>query len=82
MKPSKPAFSTGFMAGVLLALFFLGALFWAGEQDPFTRKWFALKTANGDPVKCVAVLPQLVQRRPVIIYAHGHEHRDAGESAA
>jgi acetyl esterase/lipase len=55
----------------LVILLFLGALFWAEEQDPFSRKWFTLKTANGDSVKCVAVLPKPMRKYPVVIYAHG-----------
>ena len=52
-------------------LLFLGALFWSKEEDPFTRQWFTVKTAAGGFIKCVAVLPKPIQRRPVIIYAHG-----------
>jgi len=54
-----------------LVLVFLGALFWAKEQDPFSRKWLTLKTVSVSSFKCVAVLPKPVQRRPVIIFAHG-----------
>jgi len=57
--------------GVLAVLLFLGALFWAREQDPFSRKWFTLKTADHGFLKCVAVLPKPVRQYPVIIYAHG-----------
>ncbi|HEV2695804.1 MAG TPA: prolyl oligopeptidase family serine peptidase [Verrucomicrobiae bacterium] len=46
-------------------------MFWAMEQDPFSRKWFVVGTADGSLVKCVAVLPKPVRPRPVIIYAHG-----------
>ena len=56
---------------VLVLLLFLGALFWAKEQDPFSRKWFTLKTADHGSVKCVAVLPKPMRQYPVIIYAHG-----------
>ncbi len=56
---------------VLAILLFLGALFWARQQDPFFRKWFTLKTADHVPFKCVAVLPKPLRPRPVIIYAHG-----------
>ena len=56
---------------VLAILLFLGALFWARQQDPFSRKWFTLKTADHVPFKCVAVLPKPLRPRPVIIYAHG-----------
>jgi len=55
----------------LVILLFLGALFWAKEQDPFSRKWFTLKTTNHCSVKCVAVLPKPRRQYPVIIYAHG-----------
>ena len=59
-----------------MVLLFFGALFWAREQDPFSRKWFSLKTAklvDGHTVtfKCVAVLPKPRRPCPVIIYAHG-----------
>jgi predicted esterase len=60
---------TGFP--VLVLLLFLGALLWARGLDPFTRKWFALKTADHLSVKCVAVLPKPLRQYPVIIYAHG-----------
>ena len=56
---------------ILVLLLFLGALFWAKEQDPFSRKWFTLRTAEHSSVKCVAVLPKPLRRYPVIIYAHG-----------
>jgi len=56
---------------VLAILLFLGALFWAREQDPFSRKWFTLKTPGHGSFKCVAVLPKPIRRCPVIIYAHG-----------
>jgi dienelactone hydrolase len=57
----------------LAVLFFFGTLFWAKAQDPFSRKWFTLKTADHQSVKCVTVLPKTVQhwRYPVVIYAHG-----------
>src|SRR5450756_658863 len=32
--------------GGLVILLFLGALFWAKQQDPFSRRWFTLKTAD------------------------------------
>jgi dienelactone hydrolase len=56
---------------VLAILLFLGAMFWAREQDPFSRNWFTLKTPDGGSVKCVAVLPKPLRQRSVIIYAHG-----------
>jgi dienelactone hydrolase len=56
---------------VLAILLFLGALFWAREQDPFSRNWFTLKTADGNAFKCVSVLPKPVRQCPVIVYAHG-----------
>ncbi|MDR3457145.1 MAG: prolyl oligopeptidase family serine peptidase [Verrucomicrobiae bacterium] len=56
---------------VLVVLIFLGALLWAKEQDPFSRKWFTLKTSDGNSIKCVVVLPKPVCRRPVVVYAHG-----------
>jgi len=56
---------------VLVILLFFGALFWAKEQDPFSRQWFTLKTADHSSIKCVAVLPKPMRQYPVIIYAHG-----------
>ena len=61
---------TGFVP-VLVLLLFVGVLFWAKAQDPFSRKWFAVKAADGGTVKCVAVLPKPIRPRPVVIYAHG-----------
>ena len=55
---------------VLVILLFLGTLFWAKRQDPFSRKWFSV-SADGGSFECVAVLPKPVQRRPVVVYAHG-----------
>jgi acetyl esterase/lipase len=52
-------------------LLFFGALFWAKEKDPFSRKWFTLKTVDHGSVKCVTVLPKPFRQYPVIIYAHG-----------
>jgi hypothetical protein len=56
---------------LLAILLFFGALFWAKEQDPFSRNWFTLKTADHGSFKCVAVLPKPIRQCPVIIYAHG-----------
>ena len=56
---------------VLLILLFFGALFWAKGQDPFSRRWFTLKTADKHSVECVAVVPKPTLQYPVIIYAHG-----------
>src|ERR1035437_4499920 len=61
---------TGFIP-VLVFLLFLGALFCAKQQDPFSRKWFTLKTADRSSFKCVAVLPKPMRQYPVIIYTHG-----------
>ena len=60
-----------FVSGFFFILFFLGALFWAKEQDPFSRKWFTLKTIDRKSFKCIAVLPKPIRRFPVVIYAHG-----------
>jgi predicted esterase len=60
-----------FVSGFFLVLLFLGALFWAKEQDPFSRKWFMLKTADRGSLKCVAVLSKPLGQFPVVIYAHG-----------
>jgi predicted esterase len=57
--------------GGLAILLFLGALEWAKERDPFVRRWFTLKTADGSSFKCVAVLPKPMRYYPVVIYAHG-----------
>jgi acetyl esterase/lipase len=64
------------VSGIFMVLLFLGALFWAREQDPFSRKWFSLKIAklvddHTVTFKCVAVLPKPMQPCPVVIYAHG-----------
>jgi predicted esterase/LysM repeat protein len=56
---------------LLVILLFFGALFWAKGQDPFSRKWFTLKTADHGAVKCVAVLPKPMRQYPVIVFAHG-----------
>jgi acetyl esterase/lipase len=56
---------------VLFMLFFFGALFWAKWQDPFSRHWFTLKTADYGSFKCVAVFPKSQGRHPIIIYTHG-----------
>jgi dienelactone hydrolase len=55
----------------LVILLFFGALFWAKEQDPFSRKWFTVKASDNASFKCVAVLPKPIRQCPVIIYAHG-----------
>ena len=64
----RPLF--GFFPGLAL-LVFVGALFWAKAQDPFTRRWFALAAPDHGSFPCVAVLPKPVSRRPVVVYAHG-----------
>lgn len=56
---------------LLMILLFSGALLWATKQDPFSRKWFTLKTPDRGSIKCVAVLPKPIRKCPVIIYAHG-----------
>ena len=61
--------ATGFVP-MLAALLFLGAMFWAKSQDPFSRQWFTV-LVDGHLLRCVAVLPKPVRARPVIIYAHG-----------
>jgi dienelactone hydrolase len=65
-----------FVSGIFIILLFFGALFWAREQDPFSRNWFSLKTAklvdsHTVTFKCVVVLPKPRRQCPVIIYAHG-----------
>ena len=71
MKFSNSCQSAKFVSGILLVLLFIGALFWAKHQDPFSRNWFTLKTADHNFFKCVAVLPKPMRKYPVIIYAHG-----------
>jgi acetyl esterase/lipase len=56
---------------IFMLLLFLGAMFWAKAQDPFSRRWFTLKTADRGSFHCVAVLPKPVRRVPVVVYAHG-----------
>lgn len=63
--------STKTALGITLVLLFLGALFWAKEQDEVSRQWFALKGTNHNSFKCVAVLRKPMRKYPVIIYAHG-----------
>ena len=63
--------SVKFVPGIFLVLLFLGALFWGKEQDPFSRKWFTLKTADHNSFKGVAVVPKPIRQYPVVIYAHG-----------
>jgi dienelactone hydrolase len=56
---------------LLAMMLFFGALLWAKEQDPFTRKWFTVTTTDQGSCKCVAVLPKPMRRYPVVIYIHG-----------
>src|SRR5208282_5176098 len=68
---------------VLVALLFLGAVFWAKGRDPFRRVWFTVKGPGGGKTECIAVLPKKsleskVQslksgrgRWPVVVYLHG-----------
>jgi hypothetical protein len=56
---------------IFVLLLLLGALLWAKEQDPFSRKWLTLKTKGHGSFKCVAVLPKPIRRDPVIIYTRG-----------
>jgi len=62
--------STKTALGITLVLLFFGALFWAKEQDPFSRQWFALKTTNHNSFRCVAVLPKPMRKYPIIVYVH------------
>ena len=55
---------------LLAMLLFLGAMLWAKAQDPFSRLWFTLKTADHGTFQCVAVLPKPVRRCPVVVYVH------------
>jgi dienelactone hydrolase len=45
-------------------------LFWARSQDPFSRRWFTLKTEDHASFDCVTVLPKPLRRCPVVVYAH------------
>ena len=63
-----------FASGIFLVLLFFGALFWAKQDDPFSRNWFTLKTADHAALKCVSVLPKPIRKRPIVIYAHGWGH--------
>jgi dienelactone hydrolase len=56
---------------VLVTLLFLGTLFWAKQQDGFSRRWFTLATADHGSFNCVAVLPKPGRQYPIILYAHG-----------
>ena len=59
-------------AAVLLALLFLGALFWAKGRDPFQRIWFKVKSPGQEKAQCIAVLPKTAPRPlPVVVYLHG-----------
>ena len=58
--------------GILLALIFFGALFWAKGRDPFQRIWSKVKTENHGKAECIAVLPKTAKRPlPVVVYLHG-----------
>lgn len=52
--------------GMILA--FVGVLFWARAQDPYSRQWFTLTSESGS-FKCVVVLPKQIQSGPVIVCA-------------
>lgn len=53
-----------FIFGVALAL--------ARHTDPFVRREFVLRTAAGEPVNCLAVIPKHVPRRmPTVVFMHG-----------
>jgi dienelactone hydrolase len=57
---------------VLLALLFVGALFWAKGQDPFQRIWFKVRVPGQGKAECIAVLPKMAARPlPVVVYLHG-----------
>jgi predicted esterase len=57
---------------VLLALLFLGALFWANGRDPFERIWSKVKSPGQERAQCIAVLPKTAPRPlPVVVYLHG-----------
>jgi dienelactone hydrolase len=56
---------------LFVLLLFLGAMFWAKREDPFSRRWFTLKTTETGSFHGVAVLPKPLRRVPVVVYAHG-----------
>jgi len=57
---------------VLLALIFLGALFWAKGRDPFQRLWFKVRVPGSTRAECIVVLPKTAARPlPVVIYLYG-----------
>src|ERR1017187_2065929 len=56
---------------LLVILLFLGALFWAKGQNPFSRVWFTLKIPNHGSIKCVAVMPKPMRQYPMVVFAHG-----------
>jgi acetyl esterase/lipase len=72
---------------LLALLLFSGALFWAKGQDPFSRKWFTVRTTDHGSVKCAVVLPRPARTYPVLIYANGtggnlmHDGRDLRQMA-
>jgi hypothetical protein len=55
------------------ALLFFGALAWAKSDDPFSRKWFSVRTPHGK-AECVAVLPKIGGEirtvLPLVVYLH------------
>jgi dienelactone hydrolase len=58
--------------GLLLALLFFGAIFWAKGRDPFRRIWFKVETKDYGKTECVAVLPKSAKPPyAVAIYLHG-----------
>ena len=60
------------LSSVLLALLFLGALFWAKGRDPFQRIWFKVNAPGQGKAQCIAVLPKMAPRPlPVVVYLHG-----------
>jgi O-antigen ligase len=60
---------TEFVPG-LAVLFFVGALLWARNCDPFARQWFAIKTPENGRIECVAVVPKVREVDGLVIYAH------------
>jgi len=54
-----------------MVLALLDPLFWARDQDPFNRRWVELRDTSGDVFDGISVLLKPIQRRPVVIYAHG-----------
>jgi predicted esterase len=66
--PERP----GAWLPILIALLFVGALFWAKGRDPFQRIWFKVKVPGQGKTECIAVLPRTAAwPLPLVVYLHG-----------